>query len=1192
MARLAFGVVGAVIGGYFGGPQGAATGFSVGSSIGGMLFPDKSNINTTEGPRLGDLTVSSSAYGMPIAVIYGTMRVSANLIWSGGIREQRNKKKIKQGKGKGGKGGTTQTIITYTYFASFQMAFAEGPADDVLRIWADSKLIYDRATIAGSPTKPGLRFRLNRGDEAGLPDPLLAAAVPAGRAPGHRGLVTIMFDDLPLEDYGNRIPNITAEITFRKVDQKPVMAFDPITIPEGGVFENTTSSVIGMDWSRGYGYLLDHIGDTADQVGLRRFNLTTMKEDRQATMAHIVPPGGRLNSAGNPLRLDTIRSFLCIVPDGYIYLQFGSQYGARTIRIEPVSLREVAHFGARNDYSTITFAVNDFGFLSRMVVISAGGTNGREDFLYCMSSWGCLGLLRARDMSYIWGAGGPRFGEDDGLARGLAGEGYGEGWAILTWNWNSYDSVRIYRMRVFTTAGVDQLSGQTLGVEHKLMATIYPDDIRPGATGGWRNRCGGLAYDPSDNSVIFMVRVRNPDTPYVIKWREDLGIVWKTALPQMINWNSHAFDQARIESSRWTLTRYARVWQVDTATGALVYDQQWPSSIDDWGDQVYDGATDTLYLWAASGFKKAFLNRGGGAGDTLAAIVANLCQRAGLGEGDIDVAELTDIVPGYMLSRQTTVRGGIETLAAGYFFDGVESDDLLKFRKRGRAPALTIPSTALVPMRGSDADGRAGGESWRERRTQEVDLPERVSVLALNRNNDYQQTVQSEKRISLPLPTMHSRQQIALELPIALDVTTAQRIAARMLILAWIERSAYECVLPPDYLRLDPTDVVNIAFPTGTTFQARATRIDIGADFQLAFKGVSETVAAYTSTIEADGGHGFPGQVVPVSQPTYLILPDVPLLRDIDDTGGSGSRIYFAGGGTGTPGWRGAVLYASAEGVTWATVGTIGDEAAYGVTLDPLPAPPGSAFCTDETSTLRVVMTTGGEQIESVSQEALVNGANAALLIKQNGEAEALQFRDAVWDAGDGSFTLRGLLRGRRGTDLFASGHTAGETFLLLDPDVIEAAVMPLGDLNASRLWRAVSVGSVFDDAEIQPRIHTGRDLKPYAPWAVKAAKSGSPTNITISWTRRTRIGGEWKDGAGTVPLAEAAEAYEVDILSGPGGAVKRTLASTSPQVTYAAADIASDFGAAPANLSVVVYQISAVIGRGFPRAVTVEIVL
>jgi hypothetical protein len=74
------------------------------------------------------------------------------------------------------------------------------------------------------------------------------------------------------------------------------------------------------------------------------------------------------------------------------------------------------------------------------------------------------------------------------------------------------------------------------------------------------------------------------------------------------------------------------------------------------------------------------------------------------------------------------------------------------------------------------------------------------------------------------------------------------------------------------------------------------------------------------------------------------------------------------------------------------------------------------------------------------------------------------------------------------------------------------------------------------------------------------------------------------------VPLAETAEAYEVDILLGPSGTVKPTLSSATPSVTYANADIVTDFGGVPASLAVVVYQISAVIGRGLGRAVTLDI--
>jgi hypothetical protein len=113
----------------------------------------------------------------------------------------------------------------------------------------------------------------------------------------------------------------------------------------------------------------------------------------------------------------------------------------------------------------------------------------------------------------------------------------------------------------------------------------------------------------------------------------------------------------------------------------------------------------------------------------------------------------------------------------------------------------------------------------------------------------------------------------------------------------------------------------------------------------------------------------------------------------------------------------------------------------------------------------------------------------------------------------------------------------------------------------------------------------------PYAPVHVRAERAGDPADIVLSWVRRTRIGGEFKDGTGTVPLAEALEAYEVDILGAPAGAVVRTLSATTPAVVYANADIVADFGGVPMTLSVAVYQLSAVIGRGVGRAVTLEIV-
>jgi hypothetical protein len=108
--------------------------------------------------------------------------------------------------------------------------------------------------------------------------------------------------------------------------------------------------------------------------------------------------------------------------------------------------------------------------------------------------------------------------------------------------------------------------------------------------------------------------------------------------------------------------------------------------------------------------------------------------------------------------------------------------------------------------------------------------------------------------------------------------------------------------------------------------------------------------------------------------------------------------------------------------------------------------------------------------------------------------------------------------------------------------------------------------------------------LKPYAPVHVRGSRNGGG-DVTITWVRRTRYSGEWRDLV-DVPLNEASEAYEVDMLDGDGQAV-RTLASLSPSVVYAAADQTTDFGAPQGAVEVAGYQLSAAVGRGFAGRAT-----
>jgi hypothetical protein len=170
-----------------------------------------------------------------------------------------------------------------------------------------------------------------------------------------------------------------------------------------------------------------------------------------------------------------------------------------------------------------------------------------------------------------------------------------------------------------------------------------------------------------------------------------------------------------------------------------------------------------------------------------------------------------------------------------------------------------------------------------------------------------------------------------------------------------------------------------------------------------------------------------------------------------------------------------------------------------------------------------------------------------------------------------------------RGTESFTGGHGIGSVFLALDQAVFRRLI-PLADLDAQKTYKAVGRGGVLAEAPRRTITPAGRDLMPYAPVHLESNGNSWGSNITLSWVRRTRLGGEWVDAFETVPVAEDAEAYELEILDGPGGSMLRTATGiTSASFVYTTAMQSADFGTPQTELTFRVYQISAQVGRGFP---------
>ncbi|HKR83576.1 MAG TPA: hypothetical protein VJS37_05340, partial [Terriglobales bacterium] len=64
--------------------------------------------------------------------------------------------------------------------------------------------------------------KIYRGDETQLPDPLLESQIGVGKTSAMRGLCYMVLENLPVWDFGNRLPNIRAEVTWSSQFSFPI----------------------------------------------------------------------------------------------------------------------------------------------------------------------------------------------------------------------------------------------------------------------------------------------------------------------------------------------------------------------------------------------------------------------------------------------------------------------------------------------------------------------------------------------------------------------------------------------------------------------------------------------------------------------------------------------------------------------------------------------------------------------------------------------------------------------------------------------------------------------------------------------------------------------------------------------------------------------------------------------------------
>jgi hypothetical protein len=538
---------------------------------------------------------------------------------------------------------------------------------------------------------------------------------------------------------------------------------------------------------------------------------------------------------------------------------------------------------------------------------------------------------------------------------------------------------------------------------------------------------------------------------------------------------------------------------------------------------------------------------------SLSAIAEDVFKRSDLSSSEYDVAQLADQTEGFVITRQQTGRDTLEQLMAGHFFDAVESDKVLKLIPRGGSVASAIAENNLLPKGGNSR------EVLNVTRAQEIELPQQVNIVYFNRLNNYQPGTQISQR-----EFTASKDKTTINLPMVFSDQRAKIVADVTLFNSWTSRSVYEFELPMQYADLEPTDVITITVGS-VQHTIRLVEVNRGVSGMIRVVGVAEDIASYdfytppaepVSALVATNTIG----------KTSLELLDLPAFPNDN---AEDATMRFAATGLNT-GWRGAVIYRSDDGGNnYNSYLDANAAASMGNATTVLASGRTDVF--DEKNSVTVLLQ-GQGTLQSVTELAVLNGANAAMLGN-----EIIQFKTATL-VSDHKYQLSGLLRGRQGTEHAVGSHVAGERFVLLDAAVLKDT-SGSSILGQERYYKAVTIDANLTDTVAQIFTYTGKALKPWSPVHVTGERDGS-NNLTIDWMRRTRIGGGWQDGV-DIPLNETTEAYEVEIYN--DSTLLRTITDiTSPQTTYTAAQQATDFGGVQSSVSVKIYQLSSKIGRGY----------
>lgn len=898
------GVIGAAIG--FFTPIGPVWGYAIGSAIGGVVDPTK-----IDGPRLQDRKVQVSSYGAPIPILYGGTAGAGNVIWSTDLVEH-----DVESDGKGGR-----VVTNHTYSVSCAILIAEGVIPGIRRIWADAKLVYDVSDTADGPTQiASVLFdtycTFYTGSESQLPDPTMEAALGAGNVSAYRGYCYIVFTDIPLQDFGNRIPNFRFETSAAPADIPPddAITYEPLKVYNWVVEEGVGAGA--------YAIHPKHAGET------HYYDVVSSGYSGTSASAAYAA-----YSAAQPLKTAYQGYYDAASANAPILSAFPGAAGQSLNATSGIDLQGSSQYayGVYNHESvTAAFILIDFvsgpAYRGACATFFAGGItpSATQSYLTANLQYGYpIGQLMrlfpdfasvvapfTTEGSYHCG---PEYG--GGTSPVFGGSGH-----------------RTYRSERLPSVPPD-LAG--CGVGDPCLIDLAQIPGQPGF-------CIDCFGEITPSTAVTYTKISGTF--------KQLGIV--TYAGGVLTQNGVGpvhlpSDPEYNDSAYWDAQATLAI-----AEGTLLASSAYPVVV----SEVAQGTGVAVAQIIADE-----------ANTTLDLIVSDICRRAGMEDEDspnvllYDVTELEGIeVQGYDISRQMPARAAILQLQQTFWWDFVESGRVIKAVLRGGASAASIGLDDLGATEGDDS-----AVAVVPNRGQETELPATVNVAYPVRASGYEPGAQRARRI-----TTGSQQILSLEIAVVMTDQRAAEVADVLMYLAWTNRTQRSWSTTREYSHLEPTDVVTLNDGEFTYVCRITERSEEGPVIK--WGGVDEKPATYSPIVSpATSGIGIGG--VGFAGPMKLELIDSPILIDTNDDPG----FYAAVAGY-RDGWPGGSAFRSIDdGATYANVRSMSNVATMGYALTVLGDWDGGNTV-DEANTVNVRMHSG--TLSTITQAQLLNQGNAALL--------------------------------------------------------------------------------------------------------------------------------------------------------------------------------------------------------------------